>query len=338
MKTGIAVLLVLIGASLALALVLTGGHALITWVSMLEPETRGPESGVILTHLVQQLPATVLLSLVAAALLALFRLLRERVSPMTPLILLWITLSLLLYGGLTLTLHLERNGAPVASVAQAPPHGRLLRLSHAAVYIGERTDERLQRVLVWRQSEGADGPRFVLYPEARYDAASESILFPGDGEPLSLREMRDGPWPAQQAPAALASLMRDVQWISGRLRADLVPPPVGGVLVGLLTVVSLSFAVIMSWSLVRLTRWPLFNAIVAVCWLRLLLFLAALPSDPSITELVSDVKLVGEAFGGLGTVTEYLYPAALALTGLLLLGLSIVLPSFAQWKRETHGE
>ncbi len=328
MKTGTAVLLVFIGASLALALVLTGGHALIVWGRMLDPAFAEQPYSTLAAHLADSLPGILLISAVAAAAVALFRLLQQRTSPVPSLILLWVTLSVFLYGTLELTYRFASHTVAAEPTAQALPHGRLLRLPDAALYIDERTGETLRRVLVRRQFDSADQPRFVLYPEARHDPRAEVVVLPGEAEPLSLRELRDGPWAALDVPPAAASLMREAGWVSGRLRSGVAPPSVAGIL----SVLALSLAVTMSWTLVRLTRWPLFNAILTVSWLRLLLHFAAAPSDPALMELLREIISL------VGAPTGYLYPAALALPGLILLGLGVVLPSFQQWKRETYGE
>lgn len=329
MKTGIAVLLLFIGACLTLALALIGGHALLVWGRLFDPVSGGPDPGGIVVHLVQVLPGSLLLAAVVAGAFALFRLLRRPTSPIMALILLWGALSLFLYGAMTLTHHLALRAPESGSAwtVQGPPYGKLLRLPDAALYIDERDNQTLRRVLVWQQSEHAEGPRFTLYQEARYDPYSEVVMLPGNGGRVSLGELRDGPWAAFVAPPEAATLMQDALWISRRLRSGLVPTTVTGVL----SLAAFSLAVTMSWALVRLTRWPLFNAILVVVWLRLLLYLAAVPSVPGITDFLREVT------GGLGVPTAYLYPAALALPGLLLLALTIIMPSFEQWKRETHG-
>lgn len=93
---------------------------------------------------------------------------------------------------------------------------------------------------------------------------------------------------------------------------------------------ALAFAMTAMWSVVRLTRWPLFNALFAAGAIRMLLLLVRAAGDPSLVTTV--YGYIGDRLDG------YLLAAALAAVGLILLTLRLFLPSFAAWRREmAHG-
>ena len=332
MKTGLAVALYYLGAFLALVLLISVVHGMALWSRFYDPAAGGPPFADLLPLIMYGIRPALLLGAVAAAFLSLFRLLRLSGPAPFALSLLWVLLvASLLVAVAAVELPLQWP-QPAAQPARAPGTAVLLRSPQVALYIGRREGTQLRGVLLWRASAAQAGNRngaagFSVYPRASYDPMIEAIQFSAPPATVMLSDIQGGPWTIVEPPPLVSGMIKDVRRtvtpLSALARADR--------LAGVLTVAALALIIVMSWVVVRLTRWPLFNAILAISWLRLLLYLLPLSLDPAM------LQVLGRLLPFAGFSLSYLSALLLSAVGLLLLAISVVMPSFSHWKREVNG-
>ena len=129
-----------------------------------------------------------------------------------------------------------------------------------------------------------------------------------------------------EPPAFLAGLFRDVSLLTERLTITHQP----GSPLFYLTPLSLVMVAVSSWCFVRLTRWPLFNGMLVLVFIRGMMFVYSL--------------FEGEFIGGLlegvldPRVLSYLAPAFLTLIAVVLFSIAMLMPPFEQWRREVSDE
>ena len=332
MKTGLAVALYYLGAFLALVLLIGGVHGMALWSRFYNQAAGGPPFADLLPLIMRGIRPALVLGAVAAAFLSLFRLLRLGGSAPFALSLLWVLLAAsLLVAVAAVELPLQWP-QPAAQPARAPAAGVLLRSPQLALYIGRREGTQLRGVLLWRASAAQAGNRngaagFSVHPRASYDPMIEAIQFSTPPGTVMLSDMQGGPWTIVEPPPLVSGMINDVR----RIAAPLAGLARSDRLAVVLTVAALALIIVMSWVIVRLTRWPLFNAILAIGWLRLLLYLLPLSLDQSM------LQALGRLLPLANFPPSYLSALLLSAVGLLLLVISVVMPSFSHWKRELNG-
>lgn len=307
---------------LALALLLTAVQLLLLLgryfdLSVISPAELAP-------YLAVGLQPTLLIAAIVAALSLLFRFLRLTHNPTAPLMALWITLAATLYAAVLVGDFTADRFPPRAPTPRVPAAGTLLRLPHAAVYIDEAAGLELRRVLLWQETAN---PGFSLHLEAIYEPSTERLYPLGSESGVPVFETINGQWTMFEPPPVLSRLITDLYRTSAALGQARRTRPAAGYL----TLLSLALIVTLSWVVVRLTRWPLFNAMLVLGWIRLLLRVAPVPLDPGFQQPLLQLVPMAEQLG------EFLYPAVLATVAVLLLLISIVTPSFDRWKREVRG-
>ncbi|TVR32603.1 MAG: hypothetical protein EA404_07410 [Spirochaetaceae bacterium] len=332
MKTGLAVALYYLGAFLALVLLISGVHGMALWSRFYDQAAAAPPFADLLPLIMRGIRPALVLGAVAAALLSLFRLLRLGGSPPVALSFLWVLLAAsLLVAVAAVELPLQGR-EPAVQPARAPAAGVLLRSPQVALYVGRREGTQLRDVLLWRASAAQAGNRngaagFSVHPRASYDPVKEAIQFSTPAETVTLSKLQGGPWNIVEPPPLVSGMLNDVRRtavpLAGLARADR--------LAGVFTVAALALIIVMSWVIVRLTRWPLFNAILAIGWLRLLLYLLPLALDQTMLQALGRLLPLADF------PLSYLSALLLAAVGLLLLVINVVMPSFSHWKREVNG-
>lgn len=332
MKSGLAVALYYLGAFLALVLLIGGVHGMALWSRFYDQAAGGLPFAALLPLIVRGIRPALVLGAVAAAFLSLFRLLRLSGPPAVALSFLWVLLAaslLVAVAAVELPLQLP---PPASEPARAPAAGVLLRSPQVALYVGRREGTQLRDVLLWRASTAQAGSRngaagFSVHPLASYDPIIGAIQFPTPPGTVMLSDLQGGPWTIVEPPPLVSGMLNDVRRtaapLTGLARTDR--------LAAVLTVAALALIIVMSWVIVRLTRWPLFNAILAIGWLRLLLYLLPVSLDQTM------LQALGRLMPLANFPLSYLPALLLAAVGLLLLVVSVVMPSFSHWKREVNG-
>lgn len=252
-----------------------------------------------------------LLSLFAAARL-------ERVSrPTMPVLFASWTLTLIAGGFLLSSVPPAIAGSPVL-----PPE-RIARIDAYRLYPLGRIGMDLVPLVFHDEREQ---PAFQVRVGRYADRAGGELELPGDPRsPIDLERLANS-YPSMVRPPVHAAGLRADIAETARLLALTGPH----VLPTILNLVALALFVLGCWTVVRLTRWPLFNATLAFACIRLALWIVpASRTGPLRPVLVA-------AFDS--TVLPVASAIILAAAGLGLLALLVFLPSFADWRREIrHG-
>ncbi len=245
-------------------------------------------------------------AVVFAACVSLFAVVRLAVAPAASLALLALCwTALIAVSGLLVSLPVIDDSPLRATL----PVGRIARAGSAAVYVVEPDAGNSRSVVV---RDGAHG--FAVY-----DAA------PGDGWPAQLpaallADAATGLGPVGSLALSVTRAVDDVSAVYRAIRLDTVSIP------GLLQIGALSIFMLGCWTLARLTRWPLFNAILVVVALRAAVWFVA----SSRTGTIRDLVILGFS----SQVVPYLGSAVLGFTGLAVLSIAVLLPPLDTWKRE----
>jgi hypothetical protein len=303
----------------AALLVLVAGIVAVRWVTFDTPE--GPTAGRILALLVVQAARPALLpAIMASTLICLFRLLRfSRARPAG-------LLAVLLLTGFAVTFGypaVERL-AQAAPQLETPPHRRLdpdvlYRADDIDLYALGRSGLRLETVVV---HEYGREPAFAVLDEAVLDPVAGEVLVGGRRRAVSLSAVQNAYWQAFAPPAYIAGTVRDVD-TAGAAFAGASDPLARGFLLEAWT---LALAVTALWVVVRASRWPLLNILLALGLARGYFAVFSLADSETVRQLVAGVVPA--------PYLPYLLPGAFAAVSLLLLLVLILLPPFHEWKRE----
>ena len=266
------------------------------------------------------LPAAILSSVV----LLLFRLVSTGGNRVLSLFLIGLSGFVVFVGGLLVADGLVGAMQPDAlSPSYSVPEQQFLSFPEADVYVGEADFLRLSPVIVYRD---ADGPGFARFGSAVRDPDANQLLIPEAGLAFSISDARQAYVSLFEPPAFLAGLFRDVSLLTERLTITHQP----GSPLFYLTPLSLVMVAVSSWCFVRLTRWPLFNGMLVLVFIRGMMFVYSL--------------FEGEFIGGLlegvldPRVLSYLAPAFLTLIAVVLFSIAMLMPPFEQWRREVSDE
>lgn len=210
------------------------------------------------------------------------------------------------------------------------PERRLVRAGGWRMYALERDGVSLAPLALYEEGRI---PGFSVLPRADIDPASGELDLPAGARPagvdgessIDLRGLANS-YPAMvRAPALLAGLVDDVA-----TTARLLALSGDRVVTGLLNLVALGVYLLGSWTLARLTRWPLFNAVLVLAALRLAFWLV-----PAVhTGVLRDVLIAAFDSRALPFASAVL----LAGVGVGLFAGLVFLPSLEEWRREVdHG-
>jgi hypothetical protein len=185
-----------------------------------------------------------------AALIALFDIVREGETVAAPLALLFVTWSALLGAGVFL---LSAGGSQPRSISPALPVQRVLRGADFSLYAAQRTGDTYAPIVVHEPG------RFRWADEARLRPREQVLTIPELDRAISLDDLSNS-YPAMvQVPAPLRGIAADINVLNRFFRGE------GSAI--WLNLAALSVFLLGLWTLVRLTRWPLFNIVlVAAAW------------------------------------------------------------------------
>lgn len=226
----------------------------------------------------------------------------------------------------------ELDGSLAARTVQP---GRVYQGEQYSVVVDRVVGTELGQVIVANHAESVDS-RLRVYREGYWDQAGNQLILP-EGPDLDLDRLRG--FGAPMLPVAVRTMARDVHdfWATVVLVWSSPIPDAASPLVpaGLQAIVSPVIAVLMTtvllmgiWIPLRLTRWPLLNAIVAVAYLRAVVALPAGVRSLMSSEIVP--RWVPEA-----DVAVYVVTASVAVGVLLVIG-ALVLPSLTAWRHAMH--
>ncbi|MFW5683226.1 MAG: hypothetical protein ACOC1I_00095 [Spirochaetota bacterium] len=253
-------------------------------------------------------------SVVLGALIALFSALRTLDAPLVALLSLVIAWSILLVAGAFLL-----GTYPPPATSATLPEARLVRVDHLRLYAVERIGLEVQTLAV---HDPERDPGFSVVSEAVIEPQEGSLLAPGDARfPLELGRATDGFPSMVDPPPFLDGIIADIR-VTSRLLALANPPETSR----LLNLAALSLFLAGSWSLVRLTRWPLFNAAITLGAVRLVFWIL-----PAVHEgILRDVLIA--AFDS--RALPFASAALVGGIGAGLLALLVFMPTLEEWRRE----
>lgn len=308
---------------LVVFLLLAAFSLLLTWGSIYNPDmaARG--------YLV---PATIILSangvfslsvLLAVALL-LFRLVRLQGNRILSLMAIGLTAFAVYLGGLFILDGLTGALSDEArDLSYAVPDEQFLSFPESEVYVGEADGITLAPVVFHRRTEV---PGFSRYATAVRDEERNELIVPAAGVSYPIKAAKQAFVTLFEAPTFLRRAFDDVGVLTERLSETYAP----GSVMFVLTPVSLVMVMVGSWLFVRLTRWPLFNALCVLAFLRGVFFLYALFEGRFFRELAGAV-IESRALG-------FVAPGFFIALALVLYSVALLMPSFEDWKREISNE
>ncbi len=256
------------------------------------------------------------ISLMISASVAIFATIRLTDKPFVPIVLLAATWTVLLVFG---SLLWSAPGLDQAGAVASVPEDRIIRVADARVFSPNVVGLLASPVLVHQLDR--QPPRFELFAEGIVDPEIRALTIPDRADIILDLTAVETSYPAMvAAPDRLNPLVRD---ISGLNRLVLDAPTI-------LFVVALGVFLLSCWTPARLTRWPLFNAVLVFLSVRGALWLV---NSIHFGELRSLLTMVARP-DQLGLVSA----GALAFVSLVFIVTLVLLPSLSSWKREVgHG-
>jgi hypothetical protein len=214
-------------------------------------------------------------------------------------------------------------GLDSAQAAAGLPEGRIIRVADTRVYSPNVLPLMASPILI-QQSDRRPG--FELFAEGIVDFETETITIPGRSDIILDLRTVDGSYPAMVAPPdRLRPLMRDIDGFNllifsadSDVGAGDSPP--------LLFVVVLGIFLLSCWTPARLTRWPLFNAVLVFLSLRGALWLVNSIHFGQLRGLITTVARPDQ----LGLVSA----GALVFVSVVFLVTLFLLRPLSSWKRE----
>jgi hypothetical protein len=306
--------------SLAAALILlVAGIVAVRWVTYLAPgdAVAGRTLAILVAEGVR--PA-VLPAVVIAALSCLFGLLR--VSAARPVGL----PVVLLLTGFSITfgmIGLDKLPVLIPSSSSSLVH----RIEPNVIYRSEAFDFyafgrrglELETVVV---HDDGTSPAFGVVAEGIHDRQTDTLLLPGEADrSLPLSRVDNAYWEGLHPPPQVSRLFSHVSSASDAFRDEFRP----GTTDFLILSWSLALLLTSLWAVVRISRWPLLNILLALGMARLVFAVFALVRRDMVRE-----------FAGLLLPEDqlhYLLPGAFAAAALVLLLILVLLPPYRDWKR-----
>lgn len=288
-----------------------------SYVTGFDPKAASNAGGLV-QHFVTALAVAWLPSVLLAAVIALFSAARAMSASMGAIGSLAIAWTLMLVSG-----GLISAARPSAADVVAPtlPVRSLVRLNDYLLYALDRDQSDVAPLVV---HDNERDPGFTIHDEARIaPETGELVVEELHAERLDLTHVSNSYSEMVEMPRALARIATDAAE-SARLLA-LTEGVTGTVIVNLL---ALSLYLVGCWTLVRLTRWPLFNAVFVLAALRFALWIVPAVQAGSLREMLV------LAFGS--TILPYASALVLAGAGIALFAVLVFLPSLDEWRREVE--
>lgn len=241
--------------------------------------------------------------------ISLFDLIREEADPRITLPLLFLVWTGALFGaGVLSGVDLVSAQPPVPSL----PAERLVRAESAVLYTGSASGSFFEPIVVH------DANGFELFRSGRRHEGTAT--FSVDGRSWELAEFSNTYASTVEPPRGFQGLQSDVVSTAKLMALS------GASVNAALHIVGLSLLLLGSWTLVRLTRWPLFNVVGVLLILRFAVWVAPAVHEGPLRSLVV-VALSSRAL-------PYVSAGLLGGVGLALFFVSALLPPLQTYKRE----
>jgi len=204
------------------------------------------------------------------------------------------------------------------------PVGALLNGPEFSLYVGGATGVALEDVIAFRTDEI---PRITRFEEAVWNSRAQEIVSTDPTVPgrYSTADLDAVAW--RRVPPTLQRLIDDLKTVYAL--------PVGALRVGstrdlIVYLGALILALTAVWTPARLFRWPMLNVLVALGYLRGILWVPSGVTEHSVVTFLPGwvPPLVG----------EYLTPTVWVAAAVILFGIAVALPSLARWRREIGSE
>ncbi len=276
-------------------------------------------AGNLLMQLIDALRTVYPVSIMTAAVLSLFATLRTTARTFVPVIILALFWTALLLAGTFFQPAVDiQSAGPIPAV----PEDEVIRAGEYRLYTARSEGYYLRPLLV--DTIGRQ-PGFELFQEAVIDPERRSLAIPGRPDVVPDLTEIESSYPAMvESPERLRPLIRDIREVNSVLGLG------GSGRQGVLIAVALGVFLLSCWTLARVTRWPLFNALLVFLALRFALWLVSAVNNGLLTELVTaavDSSRLGLVAAG-----------ALAFCAAVLFVVLVILPPLESWKREVGHE
>ncbi|WP_455381248.1 hypothetical protein [Salinispira pacifica] len=281
----------------------------------------GVPPGVVSDRLMDGLRAVYPVSVLVSLLITLFSVLRLSRFRFPALLLLFLVGAGALVGGI-------RGIELIRTDGTGPEHASVVpkvvyRFGGDFLYADRREGVSLLDVVVYRH--GSD-PGFSFSPEALVDPATGIVHISETGSDFRISDSESSYAHMFSGQPFISGLFRDVRRLSAALWNQQNPlAPSYLLLVGVVVLFVVSL-----WFLVRLTRWPLFNALAAFGGLRLLFLLYSFLQGSMFQEFMKAVVQPG--------YQRFVTTGVLLFVSVVLIVVNILLPPFDLWKREVERE
>lgn len=316
-------LLVRFIVSLAAVLVLLiAGVVAVQWVSYQAPDSAGIAPA-LATLATDALFRALLPSVVIAALVSMFALLRVEQGRTPGLLLLFVlTTATIMFGMTGVSVLSERVGDDRrVATGRRFESGVLYRSDRLDFYAFNDTGLLLEPVVV---HDPAHRPALRVVGEVVHDTTEPYLQFRGIETRLAVSEVGNAYWQVFSPPPYISDTVGDASAAAAVFERRFTPMTRDF----LMLAGALGFFITMLWVPMRASRWPLLNIILAAGMARGLFAMFSL----------TQIDRVREFFGVFvpAAYHHYLLPAALAALGVILVLILGLLPSFQQWKREVR--
>lgn len=275
-----------------------------------------PEMGLFRSTVLPYLLPTILVSQVVATVITMSRSFRRNVSRVGMIILLFVLNAGLAFVG--------TSTAPEVSQMAAVP-----RLPEDAWLRGQS----LHLFVPDRQGLSVNGPVFARFGEqphlsqverALIDPQTSTLIITDTGEQVALSPLLDHVYGSLKAPPGVASIASDARELADLLVSRWNPEPSGetpqpvSFFLRLVWPLAWALVVVSMWTLVRATRWPMFNVFLSVLAARGLLLLPSVVMHPTVRGRLSQLLPT--------SVSDLVIPAVWTTIGVFLLILAILMP------------
>jgi len=315
-------LLVRFIVSLAAVLVLLiAGVVAVQWVSYQAPDSAGIAPA-LATLATDALFRALLPSVVIAALVSMFALLRVEQGRAPGLLLLFVlTTATIMFGMTGVSVLSDRVGDGRQVTGRRFEAGVLYRSDRLDFYAFDDTGLLLGPVVV---HDPGYRPALRVVDEVVHDAQEPYLQFRGTDTRLAVSEVGNAYWQVFSPPPYIADTLDDVSEAAAVFESPFTPMTRDFLMIA----GALGFFITMLWVPMRVSRWPLLNIILAAGMARGMFAVFSL----------MQIDRVREFFGIFvpAAYRHYLLPAAFAALGVILLLILGLLPSFQQWKREVR--
>ncbi|MFP4484735.1 MAG: hypothetical protein ACLFO1_07750 [Spirochaetaceae bacterium] len=225
-----------------------------------------------------------------------------------------------LSGGIVIRTIAQGIDEPPPGVDIVP--GRYYHTGDGFLYLGSREGLAYRGGVRLRTG---DPPRMNVLGSARQDPRAGTLTIPATGERLNLGDFNSVYWNETAPPAEFRGFFRNAATISTAWIQDASVDSPSYLAFGIV----LMALCMSSWSIVRISRWPLLNAFLVVLLMWGVVGLLSLDVRRVMFDLMGD--------GLPGTIRIYLPHVLLAALAVIFTLINIFQPPFRKWQRNVVG-